>query len=279
MFSFFKRYKLNHPARQHVSPFGFMTLCERVKPMPRVEFEFAEQSLEFASDWLYQQSRSQYVDCGHFVVRGRDCESFQSILKRHLALQSVPVVLTNCHESMLNALPPIMQDNDNGEVGLISIGHQFKIRQTLEPQLGSVFHFALTRYSNAHLLCLGIDDTRQADQTWEYAEDLGCNWMTAEECSFRNRNQLKAQLSHYIDYNESLVIDIDLESLVPEMGFMEHNALDNQMVLRVLRQCLMSGKVKYIQLVGAKDKLIYSKQTKEILDQLCALSVEVTHAA
>ncbi len=30
---------------------------------------------------------------------------------------------------------------------------------------------------------------------------------------------------------------------------------------------------------GAKDKLIYSKQTKEILDELCALSPDVIHAA
>ncbi|CSI42514.1 arginase/agmatinase/formimionoglutamate hydrolase [Vibrio cholerae] len=51
------------------------------------------------------------------------------------------------------------------------------------------------------------------------------------------------------------------------------------MVLRVLRQMILSGKVRYIQLVGAKDKLIYSKQAKEIVDELMNLAPHLVHAA
>ncbi len=62
-------------------------------------------------------------------------------------------------------------------------------------------------------------------------------------------------------------------------GTWDKFSLDNQMVMRVLRQVVLSKKVKLVQLVGAKDKLIYSKQTKEIVDELCALSPDVFHAA
>lgn len=69
---------------------------------------------------------------------------------------------------------------------------------------------------------------------------------------FLNRTQLKAQLSGYIEHCEQLVINIDLASLVPGNGLETHKVLDNQVVLRVLRQMILSGKVRYIQLVGAK---------------------------
>lgn len=96
---------------------------------------------------------------------------------------------------------------------------------------------------------------------------------------FLNRTQLKAQLSGYIEHCEQLVINIDLASLVPGNGLETHKVLDNQVVLRVLRQMILSGKVRYIQLVGAKDKLIYSKQAKEIVDELINLAPHLVHAA
>lgn len=278
MLSLFKRYRMARTPNQHVHPFTFMTLCERVKPMSQVEFEFAQQSLEFSSDWLYQhQANGCYSDAGHMVVQNKNAAGFQDSLYQHLAARSLPVVLSNCHETLLNALPVMALDDQ--EVGLINIGHRFDLKQTLDLQLGSVFHFALTRYSNTRLFCLGIDESLQANQVVEYAEDLGVNWLTLSECSFRFRNNLKAQLASYIEHCDQLIISIDLASLVSTMGVDENHALDNQMVLRTLRQCVLSGKVKLIQLVGAKDKLIYSRQTKEVFDELFALSPEITYVA
>ncbi len=124
-----------------------------------------------------------------------------------------------------------------------------------------------------------IDTEHTHAQTLEYAEDLGCDWVSHEECGFLNRTQLKAQLSGYIEHCEQLVINIDLASLVPGNGLETHKVLDNQVVLRVLRQMILSGKVRYIQLVGAKDKLIYSKQAKEIVDELMNLAPHLVHAA
>ncbi|PAR64815.1 arginase, partial [Vibrio metoecus] len=63
MLSLFKRYRLHRTPSHPTSTFGFMTVCQRVKPMSLVEFEFAQQSLDVASDWLYQQqSGMKYAD-------------------------------------------------------------------------------------------------------------------------------------------------------------------------------------------------------------------------
>lgn len=275
MLSLFKRYRLSRSAVLHISAFTFMTVCERVKPMSRVEFEFAQHSLELSSEWLYQQqSNPNYADAGHIVIEDKADFRFEDLISRNLALSSVPVVLANCHEVLLKALPVIVLDND--EVGIIHIGHELALKQSLEPQVGSVFHFALSRFANVRLFYMGIDPERVAGPMLEYAEDLGCNWVTHQESQFRHRSQLKTQLNHYMQHCDQLVLNIDLASLVPGRSLDDHAVLDLQMVLRVVRHAVLSGKVRMIQLVGAKDKLIYSKQTKAIVDELCALSAEVT---
>ncbi|WP_176467526.1 arginase family protein [Vibrio metoecus] len=278
MLSLFKRYRLHRTPSHPTSTFGFMTVCQCVKPMSLVEFEFAQQSLDVASDWLYQQqSGMKYADATHYVLEGKSDTHYQQALSQSVAMGIIPVAFVNCHEMVLHTLPVLVQDNMN--IGIVHIGHGFELKQTLDLQLGSAFHFALSRFAQAKLFCIGIDTEHTNTQTREYAEDLGCDWVSHEECGFLNRTQLKSQLSSYIEHNEQLVINIDLASLVPGNGLEEHKVLDNQIVLRVLRQMALSGKVRYIQVVGAKDKLIYSKQTKEIVDELMDLAPHLVHAA
>ncbi len=278
MFSLFKRYRFNRSVMHSIAPFTFLTACERIQPMTQVEFEFSQQSLDLSSEWLYQQqSSSSYNDAGHFVVTDSADRDFQDLLTRCFTLCSVPVVLSNCHELLLKVMPILALDNE--DTGVIHIGHRFELKQSLEVSQGSLFHFMLSRFSNVRAFFIGADVENINPQTIEYAEDLGCDWLSASECSFRQRGQLKNQLNHYIDHCDQLVINIDLASLVPSSGLGDESILDIQMVLRILRQAILSKKVKLVQLVGAKDKLIYSKQTKEIVDELCALSPEVFHAA
>ncbi|ENM5745620.1 arginase [Vibrio mimicus] len=278
MLSLFKRYRLNRTSSHPTSTFGFMTVCQRVKPMSLVEFEFAQQSLDVASDWLYQQqSGLKYADASHHVLDGQTHTHYQQALNQSVAMGVIPVAFANCHEILLHSLPVLAQENMN--IGIVHIGHGFELKQTLDLQVGSAFHFALSRFTQAKLFAIGIDKESTPAHTLEYAEDLGCDWVSQEECGFLNRTQLKTQLSGYIEHCEQLAVNIDLASLVPSNGLESHKVLDNQVVLRVIRQIVLSGKVRYIQLVGAKDKLIYSKQTKEIVDELMSLAPHLVHAA
>ncbi|WP_165313380.1 arginase [Vibrio ziniensis] len=278
MLSLFKRYRLNRSAVHTISPFTFLTVCERVKPMTQVEFEFAQQSLELSSEWLYkQQADLSYSDAGHFVVQEYEDSGYQELLSRKFALCSVPVALVNCHELLLKAIPVLALDNEG--IGVIHIGHGFELKQSLEPTLGSAFHFMLSRFQNTRAFFIGAEVKRTPAQILEYAEDLGCDWLSSDECSFRHRSLLKNQLNHFMEHCDQLVLNIDLASLVPSSGLSDDGILDNQMVLRILRHAILSKKVKLVQLVGSKDKLIYSKQTKEIVDELCSLSPEIIHTA
>jgi hypothetical protein len=73
-------------------------------------------------------------------------------------------------------------------------------------------------------------------------------------------------------------LSVDLSSLIPKNG-LEGTCLDLQMALRTIRHSLVSGKVRAIQLVGDKDRLVYSKQTKAILEELYQMAPLIDHAA
>ncbi|MHC6529796.1 MULTISPECIES: arginase [unclassified Vibrio] len=255
----------------------FLTVCEKIKPMTEVEFETVEQSLELAFEWLYQDpSRSPYLCGGHFSLPQTGVQPFHARLSQYLSQSVLPVILTNTHETVLRSLPAVSLSNR--ELGIVSINRGFELKQTLEPCRGSAFHFALSRYPDCRLFCLGIDPSRVKSKTFEYAEDQGCDWMTLEECQFRHRFQVKNQLATYLSHCDDLILDVDLESVMTDSGLHGDEHLEVQMVLRMIRQCLMSGKVRLVHLTGKKEKQIFSKQTKLILDEISTM-LPTTHCA
>ncbi|MDF2153473.1 arginase family protein [Vibrio sp. CAU 1672] len=279
MFSFFKRYRC-HPAKNSSQPrsFTFMTVSEYCPPMTQASFESADFSLSCAGDWLNQrQGKAGATHSDHFSGTAVQVTPFQRALSDSRNQHAIPVVISNCTETMLSILPAIA-DTD-AEVGIIHIGHQLHLDQTLEPKLGSAFHFALCRYPNVRLFFAGVCIEESTLASLDYAEDQGCDWITEHEYTFRNRHSVKQQISHYLSHCDQAVISIDLRALFTKSGLEENHALDIRMVLRTLRNCLMSGKVTAINLVGDKEYLIYSKHTKSILEEIHLQAEQVTHAA
>ncbi|ELP5729921.1 arginase [Vibrio vulnificus] len=271
MLSLFKRQRLVSSNTYQAPLFYFMSVCQHVKPMSVLEFETAQQTLSNASDWLYQQqSAVQFTEANYFVLDSHTNNMFQQALNHSFALGMIPTVFANSHEILLSSLPMLTRDNSN--IGVVHIGHSFELKQTLDIQVGSAFHFVLSRYAQAKLFCIGIDGEQTNTQTLDYAEDLGCDWVCWDECGFLSRNQLKAQLSGFIQHCDQIVVNVDLASLVPGNGLETHKLIDIQIVLRVLRQIVVSKKIGFIQLVGSTDKMTYSRQTKDIIDELINLS-------
>jgi len=279
MLSFFKRYQRHQTMKQPQHyPFNFMTVCEYLPPMSKGTFELADQNLENASDWLYQQhDHESNENVGHFNHDKLESGDFQEALSLSLSRHSIPVLVTNCTETILSMLPVIVSYQD--EVGVINIGHNMNLKATLEPRLGSAFHFILSRYKNVRLFFAGVSEQDTKQETWEYAENQGCSWVTDKEFSFRNRTNIKQQISNYLDHFEQIIISIDLGSLKNKNSLDGTSEIDINMVLRTIRQCLVLGKVRAIQLVGDRDHLVYSRQTKAILDELYQMAPLIVHAA
>lgn len=270
MFGLFRRNKILNPVGVSAYSMALMSAAQPIKPMKRVEFEMADQSLEDVFEWLTEQAHNRWVNGGHYSLSEQMIARYQLNLSRYLASNSLPVVFSNCTETMLHALP-LLHSKDK-ELGIIHIGNQFEIKASLEPEIGSAYHFALARFSEFRLFCMGIHADSQNEKTLEYAEDLGCDWMTLPECQFSHRLDVKQKLTNYLAHCDEVVLNIDLQSLCPKSRLEGRDHLDIQMVSRILRQCLLSEKVKLVQLVGWKDKHLFAKSTLSILQELASMA-------
>ncbi len=112
MLSFFKRYKFHHTPKQPPLSFFFMTVCEHLAPMSKGAFELADQSLENASEWLYQQhDHATAANFGHFSHSKLESGEFQK-LSLSLSRHSIPVLVSNCTEAILSMLPVVVSYRD-----------------------------------------------------------------------------------------------------------------------------------------------------------------------
>ncbi|WP_394143480.1 arginase family protein [Vibrio atypicus] len=278
MFGLFRRSIKTHSITGISSQkLALLTVSEHLKPMTQVDFEIADQSLEEFFEWLSSLDKSSWLNGGHYPLNKSGSGQYQLHLSQFLGSDVLPVVMSNNGESILYSLP--LLHSPRKDLGIIHIGRQFELKASLEPDKGSAFHFALSRYNECRLFCLGIDSASVEDRAVEYAEDLGCDWMTLEECAFSHRFQVKQQLASYLSHCEDVIVNIDLACLYPVSRLERGSALDVQMVSRMLRQMLVSGKVRQIQLVGYKDKHLYSKQTQTILHELAQMFPSSTRAA
>lgn len=269
MFGLFRRNKSPSITGVMSHRLVLLSVSERLKPMTQVDFEMADQSLEEMYDWIAEMDDHCWLNGGHFNLQQHASSQFQCDLSRYLGSDTLPVVLTNNNETMLHSLS--VANMPSRELGIVHIGRQFEIKATLEPEQGSAFHFAMSRYHECRLFCLGIDPQSQDERTFEYAEDLGCDWMTLPECSFSGRFHVKQQLANYLSHCDDVMVNIDLSCLYPLSRFEKGSALDIQLVNRMTRQLLVSGKVRMVQLVGYKDKHLYSKQTQSLLHELAQI--------
>lgn len=268
MFGLFRRKKTRNSISSPAFSMVLMSISQSIKPMKQVEFEMADQSLQDVFDWLAEQEHSRWLNGGHYMLSEQMIGRYQLNLNRYLGSSTLPVVFSNCTEGVLHALPLL---NGGKALGIIHIGSQFEINPTLEPELGSAYHFALARFSDLHLFCMGINDARQNEKTLEYAEDLGCDWLMLSECQFGHRFYVKEQLTSYLAHCDQVVLNIDLASLCPQSYLGSERHLEVHMVSRIIRQSLMSGKVAMVQLVGWKDKHIFAKSTLSILQELAGI--------
>lgn len=269
MFGLFRRHNQHNSAQLTSQRLVMLSVSESLKPMSQVEFDMANQNLEESYQWMIDNHGQRWFNGGHFNLSVRSRGEYQLHLSQCLGSAAMPVVLTNHSETLLHSLP--LLHSPKRELGIVHIGRQFELKDSLEPEQGSAFHFALSRYNECRLFCLGIDHALVENRWTDYAQDLGCDWLTMEECSFSHRFQVKQQLASYLTHCDDVIINIDLACLYPRSQLENQTALEVQMVNRILRQLMICGKVRLIQLVGYKDKHLYSKQTQSILHELEAL--------
>ncbi|MCG9596353.1 arginase family protein [Vibrio sp. Isolate25] len=267
MFGLFRRHQ-SIPALIAPQCLTLASVSEYLKPMSKIDFEVADQNLEEMFEWMCQESGYPWQHGGHFNLQGA-VDDYVLWLSQVMDSQCLPVVLSNNSETLLYSLP-LLQSTEKS-FGIIHIGRDFELNPDLGVQRGSVYHFALSRYAQCRVFFLGIAEQSHNDKVCEYAEDLGCDWLTLPECSFGHRFQVKQQIASFLSHCDDLIICLDLDCLYPPSHLDTGHTLEVTMVNRILRQVLISSQVRCIHLTGYKDKHLYSKETQSILRQLAGL--------
>ncbi|NLS14561.1 arginase [Vibrio sp. SM6] len=269
MFGFIGHYrkKLFKSASARTAPYCFIIASQQLHSMGRYEYDKADQSLENANEWLlrHPHMRSSYI--GHFAHDAVQNGALINAVQKHAADQALVVMLTNSSETMLSLLPSLMS-NIELEAGLIHIGHRMPLEATLEVKVGSAYHFALSRYSKARAFFCGLQEPRISSVMRDYAEDLDCHWLTDSEFQLLHKSRVKQHIAHILEHSERIIVTLDLASLVPSHSVNIEPKLDLNLALATLSQCIDSGKVALVQLVGNNDDLIYSKACRAIIDEL-----------
>ncbi|GAL31313.1 arginase arginase family [Vibrio variabilis] len=258
---------------------SLLTVCEAIKPQTNAQFEDAESLLDTAYDWLSAQHYSHSMrNAGHFPIltaykserpyfeNPMASHNFKEKLIEQLTVGAMPLLISNCHEALLDVFPSLLIERE--EVGIININAHLLMDQCLDLTMGSMLHFALNRFNECRAFHIGIDGNKCDKKQLEYAEDMGCDWLMADEVNYRGRALLKEQLARFISHCDKLVLTIDLPSISKHNSSSEKRKLDIAMVLRALRQCLASNKVLLIQLVGAQEQHIYSKATQLLVQEI-----------
>lgn len=277
MFGIFRRHRLIQNAGICVYPYTFFTVCKWVRPMSLAEYELSEQSLDNVSDWL-DNSRagrrsSHDFDYHHYSIRPNCVENLQTSLSRCFSMQSVPVIFSNCHETLLDVVASLLQDG--GTLGVLDICKSFNLKPSLELCYGSAFQFLLSKYDRFGATYLGIDaQCPDSEQQQERAADFGCDWLTLDEYRLKHKSVIQEKVAHYLNHYDQSILVVDLDSLHPKHE-LDNKVIDISMVLKTIEQCMASDQLRLIMLVGRRDNAIYSRETKAIYQQIKTLSAQV----
>ncbi|CAH0528927.1 arginase family protein [Vibrio hippocampi] len=253
------------------SPLTLTTVNEWLKPVSRDLFEDSDALLETASEWLLEQGIAARIQhTGHFCLDNdipsklREQKLLSGLIKQ-IEQHRLPLLLCNQHEVILRALPYFSQQYS--DVGIVNINLNLLMDPCVDVSANSMIHFALTRHQQCRAFHIGVDVASNSFANFEYAEDMGCDWLTLEEVTHRNKAMIKDQLSRFISHCDKLVVTIDLASIANVNDRVLKQKIDASLVFKLLRQCLASQKVLTIQLVGSNEQDIYSRTTQRLVQE------------
>lgn len=272
MFNIFKQFLRPHTYAPQYAPLTITTVNEWFKPLTNTLFEDSDILLETASEWLLEQGVANQVQtAGHFCFRkGSDSQSLQQKLLTSLIQQieehRLPLLLSNQHEVLLKTLPYFTTQFE--DIGIINVNLNLLMAPSVDVCSQSMLHFALTRHPQCRAFHIGTDISQQHFSAFDYAEDMGCDWLTLEDVNHRNKAAIKEQLSRFISHCDKVLLTIDLASISNVNAKILKPKIDSALVFRLLRQCLTSQKLALLQLVGCYEQDIYSRTTQRLVQEI-----------
>ncbi len=231
-------------------------------------FEDAEQAIEYSYYWYESSEKSSAVPLkngGYYPVvtdNSSDIIQFCTHIDNAVIRHHFPIVISNCSQSFTTYL----SNDDIPATGIINISHKLDITsgKTFEPLENYLSNFS--GRNNVSMLNLGVDENNTLPGELAMAQNIGINWVNNLQLNLLNESNIFKAIDEVTHNYDSVALNIDLRAIVRGIRTTPPYALETDVVLRAISYCLNSGKVRFLQLTGDTEELVFSRETKKVLD-------------
>lgn len=161
----------------------------------------------------------------------------------------------------------------NNKIGIINFDPNFELRLTPSPKLDSAFHavnqYCLETFRIFNYLGLGICKRTNSLDTFEYAKQLGCDWLLDKHMSVNYRVLIQETLDRFIEQVDHIHLSVDLAVIYQQVLQSKNSHLDSSQAQGITLEILIfaltiiarSGKLKMLDIVTLNPELEYSHKT------------------
>lgn len=159
----------------------------------------------------------------------------------------------------------------NNKIGIINFDPNFELRLTPSPKLDSAFHavnqYCLETFRIFNYLGLGICKRTNSVDTFDYAKQLGCDWLLDKHMSITHCELIEETLARFIEQVDHIHLSVDLAVICEQVlqSKESHSSQTQGILLEILIFALTiiarSGKLKMLDIVTLNPELEYSHKT------------------
>ncbi|NQZ50181.1 MAG: arginase family protein [Moritella sp.] len=175
-------------------------------------------------------------------------------------------------------------DVGNNKIGIINFAPNFELRLTPSPKLDSGFNavnqYCLETFRIFNYLGLGICKRTNSPDTFEYAKQLGCDWLIDKHMSAQHYGLIAEVLACFIKQVDHIHLSIDLAVIYHQLLLTENDSRHASQIqgitIEVLRFALSiiarSGKLKILDIVTLSPDLgLNDKTTSYVSSIMCTV--------
>ncbi|CAM3909237.1 hypothetical protein VA7868_01146 [Vibrio aerogenes CECT 7868] len=229
----------------------------------------AEQAIESVFDW-YEYSDTPHSahmnNGGYFPARtsgSLELKKLSQCVCTLIQRNALPVIISNSCQSFKACLTSFQTD----KTGIINLNRKIDLASGINLIPVQNYTEITAEHINAELLSLGVDENAVLPFESQAAMSSGVQWLSSQAFYSADTEKLHHTLDPYIQRHERIALYIDLGSVVRKMiPTLYTSQFDS--VLNVIQALITSEKLVLIHLTGDAESLLFSRETKKILDKI-----------
>ncbi|TWT25316.1 formimidoylglutamase [Planomicrobium sp. CPCC 101110] len=238
------------------------------------------------ADLPYHLGDRQTFDVGSVMCKNNELEKAQRELGNHVSLLlasgSVPIILGGGHETAYGHYLGLRRTvGPDARIGIINIDAHFDLRKAARPNSGTMFRQILEQDGNAGYLFLGIQPLGNTKTLFNYAEELGVEYVLAEALTLLELQNTQRIIDSFCENYDHILITLCMDSITslyaPGVLAPSPFGLDPAVVRRLLWHIVSNEKVRSFDVSEVDPALDDNGKTAKLAAYLVAEVMAAFH--